>query len=59
MQCGVLFERIEQDGFPPGFYYDPIPSLGLTTHGLGVGDARSATVELLDDRLAEARYRNL
>lgn len=55
MQYGVLFERIEEDGFPSGFYYAHIPSLGLTTHGLGVDGARSAAVDLLDVWLAERR----
>ena len=59
MHYGVPFERIEQDGFPPGFYYAHIPNLGLTTHGLGVDGARSAAVELLEVWLDEARYRNL
>ena len=59
MHYGVPFERNDQDGLPPGFYYAHIPNLGLTTHGLDADGARSAAVELADVWLDGARYRNL
>ena len=55
MQYGVLFERIEESGFPPGYYYAHVPSLGLTTHGLGVDGARAAALDLLDLWLTEKK----
>jgi predicted RNase H-like HicB family nuclease len=47
MTFGVLFERITEEGFPPGYYYAHVPSLGLTTQRLGVEGAREAVRDLL------------
>ncbi len=55
MNYGILFERIEEAGFPVGYYYAHIPSLGLTTHGLGVEGAREAARDLLRQWIAEKR----
>jgi len=46
-QFGVLFEKIEDADYPRGYYYAHIPSLGLTTHGLGIDGAKSAALDLL------------
>ena len=35
MNFGVLFEKVTDRDFPAGYYYAHVPSLGLTTHGLG------------------------
>lgn len=43
---GVLFEPVQDVGFPDGYYYAHIPTLGLTTHGLGIEGARQAALEL-------------
>jgi predicted RNase H-like HicB family nuclease len=40
---------------PAGYYYAHIPSLGLTTHGLGVEGARSAARDLVRQWIAEKR----
>ena len=55
MNLGVLFERIEDRDFPPGHYYAHIPSLGLTTHGLGIEGAREAARDLSRLWIAEKR----
>jgi len=55
MNLGVLFERLQEAGFPPGYYYAHIPTLGLTTHGLGVEGAREAALDLARLWLAEKR----
>jgi predicted RNase H-like HicB family nuclease len=47
MNFGVLFEKITDKEFPSGYYYAHVPSLGLTTHGLGVEGARQAATDLL------------
>jgi predicted RNase H-like HicB family nuclease len=47
MNLGVLFERVQDTDFPPGYYYAHVPSLGLTTHGLGVEGARAAALDLV------------
>ena len=44
-------------GFAPGYYYAHVPSLGLTTHGLGVEGARQAAADLLRLWIAEKRHR--
>ena len=53
MNFGILFEKIEEPGFPPGYYYAHVPSLGLTTHGLGIEGARQAAAELANLWIAE------
>lgn len=55
MRFSVVFERVEDPGFPAGYYYAHVPSLGLTTHGPGVEGARQAAVDLLQLWLAEKR----
>jgi predicted RNase H-like HicB family nuclease len=46
MNFGILFEKVEDKDFPPGYYYAHLPSLGLTTHGLGLDGARQAAFDL-------------
>jgi predicted RNase H-like HicB family nuclease len=55
MNYGILFERIADKEFPPGHYYAHIPSLGLTTHGLGLEGAREAARDLAQQWIAEKR----
>ena len=55
MRFSVVFERVQDAGFPAGYYYAHLPSLGLTTHGLGVEGARQAAADLLQLWLAEKR----
>ncbi|MEY2467014.1 MAG: hypothetical protein QOD03_1535 [Verrucomicrobiota bacterium] len=47
MNFSVVFEKVQEPDFPPGYFYAHIPSLGLTTHGLGVEGARAAAADLL------------
>ena len=53
MNFSVMFEKVQEAGFPPGHYYAHVPSLGLTTHGLGVEGARQAAADLLRLWIAE------
>ena len=55
---GILFERVTDNGFPEGYWYAHIPSVGLTTHGLGIEGARAAAQELLSIWAAEKRANN-
>lgn len=55
MRFGVVFERVAESGFPAGYYYAHVPSLGLTTHGPGIEGARQAAADLLRLWLAEKR----
>ena len=55
MTFSVVFERVEDSGFPAGYYYAHVRSLGLTTHGPGVEGARKAAADLLRLWLAEKR----
>jgi predicted RNase H-like HicB family nuclease len=45
MNFRVLFEKVQEPGFPPGYYYAQVPTLGLTTHGLGIEGARQAAAD--------------
>ncbi len=53
MNFGVLFEKVQEPGFPPGYYYAHVPTLGLTTHGLGIEGARQAAADLVQLWIAE------
>ncbi len=53
MNFGVLFEKVTDKDFPSGYYYAHVPSLGLTTHGLGVEGARQAAADLVRLWVAE------
>ncbi len=55
MNCPILFERIDAGDFPPGYYYAHLPTLGLTTHGLGVEGARAAALDLVQIWISEKR----
>lgn len=53
MNFGILFEKVTEKEFPAGYYYVYVPSLGLTTHGLGIDGARQAAADLLRLWIAE------
>jgi len=55
MNFGVVFEKVTDEDFPPGYYYAHVPSLGLTTHGPGIEGARRAAEDLLRLWIAEKR----
>ena len=55
MRFSVVFKRVQHAGFPAGYYYAHVPSLGLTTHGRGVKGARQAAADLLRLWLVEKR----
>jgi len=57
MNLGVLFERVQDAESPAGYYYAHIPTLGLTTHGLGIEGTREAALDLARLWLAE-KYAN-
>jgi len=46
VNLGILFERVEDPGFPPGYFYAHVPSLGLTTNGVGIEGVRAAATDL-------------
>ena len=55
MNIGVLFEKVRDSDFPPGYFYAHVPTLGLTTHGVGVDGAREAALDLVRLWLAEKK----
>ena len=55
MRFSVVFETVQGPGFPAGYYYAHVPSLGLTTHGPGIEGAREAAADLLRLWLLEKR----
>ena len=58
MKYGVFLEPVNDTNFPPGYYYAHIPSLGLTTHGLGIEGATEAARDLAQLWIAEKRAHN-
>ena len=55
MNFGILFEKITDKDFPAGYFYAHVPSLGLTTHGLGIEGARAAAADLVKLWLVEKK----
>ena len=47
MTYSILFEKITDASFSEGYYYAHIPSLDLTTHGLGIEGAEEAAKVLI------------
>jgi predicted RNase H-like HicB family nuclease len=47
MTYTIVYQKINEKNFPPGFYYAHIPALDLTTHGLGIDGAKAAAKDLL------------
>jgi hypothetical protein len=55
MNYTVLYQRIHEPGFPPDMFYAHIPTLDLTTHGIGVEGARIAAHDLVELWVAEKK----
>ncbi len=55
MKYTIMFEKISETSFPPGYYYAHIPTLDLTTHGLGIEGAKEAAKDLIKLWLEEKR----
>ena len=47
MQYAVMLERLPAEEGMPGYFYAHVPSLGLTTHGLGMEGALEAARDLV------------
>ena len=47
MQYAVMLERVPDEEGMPGYYYAHVPSLSLTTHGLGIEGALEAARDLV------------
>lgn len=47
MTYTVIYEKITDGSLPDGYYYAHLPTLDLTTHGLGVDGAKEAAKDLL------------
>jgi predicted RNase H-like HicB family nuclease len=58
MIYAILFEKITEKDFPQGHYYAHVPTLGLTTHGLGIEGARTAAEDLIRLWIAEKKENN-
>ena len=57
MQYSILIEAVTDSGFPAGYYCAHIPSLDLTTHGLGIEGAKAAARDLLTLWIEEKKAR--
>ena len=53
MQFSVVYEKVSDPSFE-GYYYAHIPSLSLTTHGLGIEGAKEAAPEAAAEEGAQA-----
>jgi predicted RNase H-like HicB family nuclease len=55
MTYTVIYEKITDGSLPDGYYYAHLPTLDLTTHGLGVDGAKEAAKDLLKAWIEEKR----
>lgn len=55
MTYTVIYERITDGSLPDGYYYAHLPTLDLTTHGLGIDGAKEAAKDLLKEWILEKR----
>lgn len=55
MNYTVLYQRVHEAGFPEDMYYAHIPTLDLTTHGIGVEGAKAAAHDLVELWIAEKK----
>lgn len=57
MTYTVVYEKISDISFPDGYCYAHIPSLDLTTHGLGIEGAKDAAIDLVKLWIEEKKAR--
>ena len=55
MIYSIIYERISDGSLPPEYFYAYIPSLDLTTHGLGIEGAKEAAIDLIKLWLEEKK----
>ncbi|HKJ82085.1 MAG TPA: type II toxin-antitoxin system HicB family antitoxin [Ignavibacteriaceae bacterium] len=55
MTYTIIYEKVSDTSFPKGYFYAHIPTLDLTTHGLGIEGAKKAAEELLKIWIDEKR----
>ncbi len=55
MTYTIIYEKINNSLSHAGYYYAHIPSLDLTTHGLGIEGAKKAAEELLRGWIEEKK----
>jgi predicted RNase H-like HicB family nuclease len=55
MNYGIVFEPVDDPGFPEGWFYAHIPALGVTTQGEGLDGAKHAAKELAALWIAEKK----
>ena len=55
MNYTVLYQRVNEPEFPENMFYAHIPTLDLTTHGIGVDGAQIAAHDLVELWIAEKK----
>lgn len=55
MRYAVMLEHLPAEEAMPGYFYAHVPSLGLTTHGLGMEGALEAARDLVSLWIDEKR----
>ena len=58
MIYSIVYEKINDDTLPEGYYYAHVPALDLTTHGLGIEGAKDAALDLIKLWIEEKRENN-
>lgn len=55
MTYTILYEKISDGSMPEGYFYAHIPTLDLTTHGMGIEGAKEAAGDLIKIWIEERR----
>ncbi len=51
----IVYERVNDPSFSPGYYYAHVPALDITTHGKGIEGAKEAAYDLIKVWLTEKK----
>lgn len=55
MTYTIIYQKINEKDFPPGYFYAHIPVLDITTHGEGIDGAKEAAKDLIKLWIEEKR----
>ena len=58
MIYSIIFERITDGSLSSDYFYAHIPTLDLTTHGLGIEGAKKAAIDLIKLWIEEKKVNN-
>jgi len=58
MIYSIVYEKVNDNTLPDGFYYAHVPALDLTNHGLGIEGAKNSALDLIKLWIEEKKANN-